>query len=195
MVDFYRSNLENARLKNSNLTGSYLSECNIRGTQFDWSNMSDVLIDNVQFNNKTSFIGVKLSNIDFNLSELLQDFALGQQRIVNLERKYPVLAAFLRITCDYGRSFSRFLAWCAIVISVFGLAYYLVPSSIVKTNSATSVTLWDSLYFSIMTFTSAGSDIVTNSAIGRIVAVAESVVGYLMTGLLVAILVKRTIGD
>ncbi len=46
-----------------------------------------------------------------------------------------------------------------------------------------------------MTFATSGTDIQAASSMGRILTVAETAIGYLMTGLLVSILVKRTIGD
>lgn len=188
-VDLYGANLENAKLNYANLTDSWLSECNIKGTCFDYARMNDVLIDNVEFNNKTSFTGVTLKVIDFNLAALLQDYATNQQRIDNLKNKHPILAAFLRISCDYGRSFTRFFIFCLAVILVFAVLY------LIFTNSLSKPGIWNSLYFSAMTFATAGSDIQAVSTISKILVVLETAIGYLMTGLLVAILVKRTIGD
>ncbi|TBR61533.1 hypothetical protein B4U84_12290 [Westiellopsis prolifica IICB1] len=188
-IDFFSSNLENANLKSTNLTDSWLSESNIKGTCFDYARMNDVLIDKAEFNNKTSFVGVSLKVIDFNLAAMLQDYATNQQRIENLKTKHPVLAKVLEITCDYGRSFSRFFLCCLVIVVVFGLLYAGFVGSLNKPG------LWNGLYFSIMTFTSAGSEIQTVSAIGRIFAATEAFLGYLMLSLLVAILVRRTIGD
>ncbi|MBW4623911.1 MAG: pentapeptide repeat-containing protein [Cyanosarcina radialis HA8281-LM2] len=188
-MDFYGSNLENTIFKYADLSNSWLSESNIKGACFDGANMNGVLIDNVKFNNKTSFRGVNLSAINWNLALLVQDLANGQQRIENLKAKHPILAIFLRITCDYGRSFVRFLLSCLIVVIVFGLLYSLVPGSLSKTN------FWDSIYFSAMTFTTTGSDIQAISVVSKILVVIEAAIGYLMTGLLIAILVRRTIGE
>ncbi|MCY6492142.1 pentapeptide repeat-containing protein [Leptolyngbya sp. GGD] len=188
-VDLFAANLENAILQNSNLMNSYLSEANIKGTCFNWAKMDDVLIDNVKYSNSTSFIGVRLNKIDFNLSELLQDFAYSQQRIIALKRKYPRLAGFLRITCDYGRSFPLFLTWCSGIILLFSALYCIIPGTLNHSG------FWSSFFFSFMTFTSADSGIEAASVVGQGLAMLESALGYLMTGLLVAILVKRTIGD
>ena len=188
-VDLYSANLENGVFKFANFHDSWLSESNIKGSCFDYAIMSDVLIDNVEFNNKTSFIGVNLNTMNFNLAALLQDFATAQQRIDNLKNKHPLLAGFLSVTCDYGRSFTRFFLWCLAVVIVFGILYSLIPGSISKPG------FWNSLYFSTMAFTTLGSDIQAVSPVGKILLVIEAAIGYLMTGLLVAILVKRTIGD
>lgn len=195
-VDLYGANLGNAILKHANLTDSYLSESNIKGACFDWSIMDGAFLDNVDFDNRTSFIGVNLNPINFTLAALLQDLALGQARIVSLKKKRPVLAFILRITCDYGRSFPRFFLSCFLVTLLFSLAYNFYPGSLVKVGAASnSLSFWDKFYFSIMTFTSAGTDIQPVSNWGRILVVTETVIGYLSLGLLISILNKRTIGD
>lgn len=188
-VDLYSSNLENAVLKSANLSDSWLSESNIKGACFDYALMNNVLIDHVEFNKKTSFIGVVLNTMNFNLAAQLQDHATTQQRIDNLKNNHPILAGFLWLTCDYGRSFTRFIFWCLVVVIVFGMLYTLIPSSLSKPG------FWNSLYFSTMTFITLGSDIQAVSPVGKILVVIEAALGYLMTGLLVAILVRRTIGD
>ncbi|MBD1908942.1 hypothetical protein NDI37_17955 [Funiculus sociatus GB2-A5] len=92
-------------------------------------------MDNVDFDSKTSFIGVNLNEINFTLAALIQESALGQARIINLERKRPILAAFLRISCDYGPSFPRFFFWCLAVIIFFILAYNFLPASLVRADN------------------------------------------------------------
>lgn len=187
-IDFYAANLKNSSFRNANFTDSYLSESNIEGACFDYANMKDVLIDHVEFDNKTTFTGVSLKSIDFNLSALLQQYATNQQRIESLKSRHPVLAAILYVTCDYGRSFSRFLLCCSLVVIFFSFMYWLIPG-------LSQPGIWNSFYFSIMTFTSFGSDVQAVTAIAKILAAVEVIVGYLMTALLVAILVRKTIGD
>ncbi len=188
-VDLFCADLENARLDYADLTGSYLSEVNLKGTNLNWAKMQDVLLDNASFDSRTSFTGVRLNAVDFTLAEQLKDFAFGQQRIASLKNKYPRVAFALWLTCDYGRSFPRFFAWCGGTILFFALGYTIFPGSLNKAG------FWNSLYFSIMTFTTAGCDIQATSVIGRILVSIEASIGFLMTGLLISILVKRTIGD
>ncbi|MBD1933872.1 MULTISPECIES: hypothetical protein [Cyanophyceae] len=105
-------------------------------------------MDNVDFDaDKTGFIGVNLNEIHFTLAALIQESALGQARIINLERKRPILATFLRISCHYERSFPRFFVWCLAVIIFFILAYNFLPASLVRADNLTpSGGLWDSFY-------------------------------------------------
>ncbi len=187
-VDFFCARLSGANFENCNLVDSYFSEAHIEGTNFKFARMSQVLIDNAEFDKKTNFIGVKLDQIDFNLAEQLKVHAYSQQRIESLKRRYPRFAWFLWVVCDYGRSFGRFFAWCVGVTIVFALLYQLGDVLNQKGILAAIV-------FSLMTFVGGNSDIQVVSWFGRVLAGIQAVTGYLMTGLLVAILVRRTIGD
>lgn len=187
-IDFFAADLSHAILESVNLTDSWLSEANIRGTRFDWATMDHVLLDNVEYDTHTSFLGVNLNAINFTLASLLQDMALQQQRITHLEQRTPMLALLLRVASDYGRSLSRWALWCLVVILCFGLVFGIV-SGLLNTTS-----LSDGMYFSIVTFTTLGyGDIYPMSFTGKILAVIEVIIGYIMGGLLVAILVRKVI--
>jgi len=64
-IDFYAGNLENSNFSKATLSNSWLSESNIKSAKFDWARMDGCLLDNVQFDRKTSFVGVNLSAINF----------------------------------------------------------------------------------------------------------------------------------
>ncbi len=83
-IDFFFADLSGSSLVSVNLSGSYLSECNLKGARLDWATLNDALLDNVQFDNKTSFLGVDLHKVNFTLATLLYDLALSQQRIQQL---------------------------------------------------------------------------------------------------------------
>jgi hypothetical protein len=188
-IDFFASDLSGTSFKNSDLTGSYLSECNISGSMFDWAKLDDALLDNVKFNQVTSFLGVKLHTINFTLATLLYDLAISQQRIQQLEQHYPIFACFLRLSCDYGRSFSRYLLWVSAFIFAYAGIYWLLN------DTSTPRTFLDYLYFSVVTFTTVGyGDIVPVGLLSKLIVISEIILGYLMGGLLVAILAKRVIG-
>lgn len=187
-VDLFSSNLSESTFEKCDFTNSWLSETNIEGAKFIWTQMQGVLIDNADFNNKTNFIGINLNDINFTLASLLQELAIGQQKIVHLERRNPFFAKFFRLTCDYGRSFGRFLLCCVSVILVFSLIYCFTP------NTVNSYNFLDCLYFSALTFMRMGStDFHPTSGIGKLIAMAEVSISYIMFGLLVAIFSRRMI--
>ncbi|MHC5728937.1 MAG: ion channel [Nostoc sp.] len=72
---------------------------------------------------------------------------------------------------------------------IFFWIYWLSAGSLSKLG------FWNSLYFSIMAFTSFGSEIHALSTAGKFFTTIEVITGYLMAPLLVAILVRKTIGD
>lgn len=192
-VDLFASNLSGADLKRADLTHAHLSESNIRGAKFDWANMEGVLLDNVDYDAATSFLGVDLNKVNFVLAALVQEHALTQNRIANLRKKNPILAFFLRVTSDYGRNFTWFLCWCLAIIIFFGYLSYVIPNAISTGTGA--ATFGDGLYFSFVTFTTLGFGAVTpGNMAGKIIFVAEVTIGYMMLSLLVAILSKRVFG-
>lgn len=189
-IDFYCANLEGANLSMSDLGGSWLSESNIKRTRFDWAKLDRAFIDNVTFDGRTSFIGVNLNAVNFTLAALLQDLAITQQRIENMQRTRPILAFILWATCDYGRSFIRFFFWALTVIVIFAYLYHLNLDSISRNG------LFDSFYFSVVTFTTLGfGDITPLTFCGKLLVISEVVLGYIMLGLLVAIISRRIIGE
>ena len=184
-IDFYAANFSNSNLSGSNLNGSYLSEANLIGTNFSWSSMEDALIDNVEFDNSTNFLGVALNKANLSFAVLVYDLALTQQRIAQLEKSHVILSRILKLTTDYGRSLSRWLTWCLIVIFVFAFLYCFVPGA---TNNQS---FGNSLYFSIVTFTTLGYGDIVPIGFGKFLSAFEVLTGLLMGGLLVAILTKK----
>ena len=112
----------------ADLSDSHLSESDIRGSRFHWTHLDRTYLDNVLFDNETSFLGVDLNAVNFTLATLLHDLALSQQRIQQLETHYPLFAFFLRVTCDYGRSFWRYAIWVFGLVVVYTIIYASVPT-------------------------------------------------------------------
>jgi uncharacterized protein YjbI with pentapeptide repeats len=186
--DLFAADLSEADLSRSNLQNCLLSEADIRGTRFDWCQMSGAYVDKVKFDLHTSFMGVNLESINFNLAALLREAAISQQVVLDLEERHPRLAWLLRATSDYGRSFTRFALWCAGIMLAFAMFYQLLPDS---TNAAA---FGERLYFSVLTFTTLGFGTVTAiSLAGKLLVVLEVLAGYFMMGLLIAILSKKVL--
>lgn len=184
-IDFFSANFSQSSLSECNLSGSHLSQCDLSGAKFDWAKLDETLLDNVKFNNKTSFLGVDLHSVNFTLATLLYDLSLAQQRIQQLENHHPLFAFMLRISSDYGRSFTRYTAWVLAFLLFYALAYFfLIDKPFI-----------DCLYFSIATFATVGyGDILPVTVLEKLLVMSEIGIGYLMGGLLVGILAKRVIG-
>jgi|688.fasta_scaffold05883_19 hypothetical protein len=188
-IDFFYADLSKTNFTACNLTGSHLSECDLTSSRFDFSNLTDVFLDNVKFNSETSFLGIDLHKVNFTFATLLYDLALTQQRIQQLQQHHKYFAKLLKYSCDYGRSFSRFFSWSLIFISLFAAMYYFF-------DPKPEIHSWfDYLYFSVLTFINVGSiDSDWVSPMIQTVYLLEVTVGYLMGGLLIAIFTKRVMG-
>jgi hypothetical protein len=188
-IDFFSANLFGADLSGCDLRDSWLSESDLRGTRFDWAIMGGSLLDNVQFDQATSFVGVDLNGPSFVMAALLRWQAEDQQRIAHLRKRNPLLARVLWATTDYGRSLTRWVCWCAVVITLFGVLFGRSDSLLSETG------LGQGLYFSVITFTTLGyGDITPISTAGQLLVVIEVLLGYAMLGLLVAILSRKVTG-
>lgn len=190
MVDLYGSLLVDTVFDQVDLRGAWLSESDIRGTKFRWSKMDDVLLDNVDFDNKTEFLGIDLNKINFTLASLVRELAISQQRIEHLEKRHPRIAAVFKITSDYGRSLTRWTLWMVGMITLFGMFYWLYPDAISERG------LFNAMYFSFVTFTTLGyGDILPLTTIAKVAVILEASFGYLMGGMLIAILARKVMGD
>ncbi len=184
-IDFFNADLSHCNLAKATLSGSHLSQCDIRGTVFDWARLDNVLLDNATFNTETRFLGVNLHQVNFTLATLLYDLALSQQRIQQLHQHHPIFAMFLKYSCDYGRSFTRYFAWVCAFLILYAFIYSLLfPQPFI-----------DCLYYSVATFATVGyGDIQPVTTLQKCLVISEIATGYLMGGLLVGILAKRVIG-
>src|SRR5882762_9749849 len=72
-IDFFAANFEGAEFDRVDLTNSWLSHSNLRRAAFKWSRMDSVLIDGVDFDAQTSFVGIDLRTINFTLAALLEE--------------------------------------------------------------------------------------------------------------------------
>ncbi len=190
-IDFFSSSMKNCSLQQCDFSFSYLSECNIEGAVFDWSIMNQTFFDNVKFDLKTSFIGINLNQINSNLAILLLDQAKFQQRVQGLKEKHPLASWILKVTCFYGQSLSLWAFWVLAVIFFFSTLFWFFPNFIKGHDRS----FLDCLYFSFVTFTTLGyGDIIPNHYIGKLCAMIEVSLGYVMGGLLIAILSKKIWG-
>lgn len=188
-TDFFAADFRRTVFDHVDLTNSWLSHSDMRKAAFKWSKMDDVLVDDVDFDDQTTFVGIDLAKINFTLAALLQENALAEPRIQHLKRRQPVLARFLAITCDYGRSFARFAVCCLMIILAFGIAFAIVPRALDVQG------LGPAIFFSFLTFfkTSQPSLFAASEA-GKALFLSEAAVGYIMLGTFVSIIVRRTIG-
>jgi len=189
-VDFFAADLRETKFVGCNLTNAHFSEADIRGADFSFARMNDAFLDNAVYDIGTTFTGVDIRQVNFNLAALLQDQARTQQRIAHLNSRHPALAFVLRWTCNYGQSLGLWALWVAGTILIFAGLYAIFPQMVNGRG------YFDAIYFSVTTFSTLGlGDITPTSDIGKLTVMLEVILGYLMGGLLIAILVRRLIGN
>lgn len=189
--DLFSADMQQTDLWNADLSESYLSQVNISGAVLSWAKVKGTLVDNVIIDANTKLLGIDLSGINTNFALHFLSAAKEQQRIDELKHRHPRFAIFLRITSDYGRSLWRWSAWTAGVIMFFGLIYSIVPGLLQGSNSGGTL---DGLYFSAVTFTTLGyGDIYPIGVLAKSLVVVEVFLGYLMGGILIAILTRRVL--
>lgn len=146
-------------------------------------------MDDIVFDNRTTFVGVDIRKVNFRLAALLEEMAHTELRIQHLWRRNPLMAWCLSITCDFGRSFVRYLGTSLLLTSVFTFFYYFVPSSI------NNHTVWDCFEMSASAFLKiTPREVFPITRLGKSLFIAEAGIGYIMLSVLVAMIIRRTIG-
>jgi hypothetical protein len=91
----------------------------------------------------------------------------------------------------YGESAGRVLGSGALVIAVCGFTYHAFDL-IERADSGSPVTLFESLYFSALTFTTLGyGDFTPSDSAGQVLAVAETSLGVILLAILVFVFGRR----
>ena len=134
-------------------------------------------------------------------------YVADQQFIRAFSQANPVLVGLWRWSSDYGRSLVLWAAWSILFVFLFAIAYrFPVPSwmslwledftpqfhQTTGSYSGESLTFWDCIYFSVVTFTTLGfGDIVSDNAAARFLVTLEVVFGYVMLGGLISIFANK----
>jgi uncharacterized protein YjbI with pentapeptide repeats len=129
--------------------------------------------------------------------ELASDCFLGRKDIqlkqYRKDRNWLMIARSMvpNLVARYGESPLRVLGTAAVTISVCGLAYYSF-NLIEHTGTEQPATLFESFYFSALTFTTLGyGDFNPITTGGQVLAVAETSVGVILLAILVFVFGRR----
>ena len=95
------------------------------------------------------------------------------------------------LVARYGESPARVLGTGAVTVLAFGLVYYSF-GLVERANSGDSATLFESLYFSGLTFTTLGyGDFNPANQLGQVLAVLETSIGVVLLAILVFVFGRR----
>lgn len=190
--DLSRSDLSDARLVHANLHRARLSRARLSGAQLQAANFDDSQVDGVSYDRQTLFRGIRVANC-FG-SARFRRFAQDQDFIEEFKEAHPYsYYVWLGLT-DCGRSMLRVVLWSLCLAVGFGIIYFLLGEHAfaVSNKDTLSWSLFTSLYYSVVTFTTLGfGDITPRTPLAAALVMVEVIVGYLMLGILISILATK----
>lgn len=98
------------------------------------------------------------------------------------------------LTCKYGTSISRILIWIAAIVTGFAGIFWIIQD-VLYHNTPTILSFLDSMYFSLITFTTIGYGDIHPIGNYRILAGLEGMIGVILTSLFTVIVARRIIRD
>ena len=199
-ADLRCASIKNARMRESDLRKGDFTDADFQHTDLSLSRVTNAVFDNANLQEsqirfldgytKASWIGVDIRNINFSGAYIIRRF-IGDQNYLKEFRETSRLTNFLYIiwwiTCDCGRSLSRWCVLTLIMAVVFALVFTLVG-----VDYGDYETWLSPFYYSIVTLTTLGyGDVLPVTTAAKIVAILEVIIGYVMLGGLLAILSNK----
>jgi len=189
-------NLHHGRLREADLSGADLSEADlrhadmslsiIRKTNFSNADLRHARLRMMRHFKKAIWLGADIRDINFAGAYLMRREIIDQNfikefRAYNFATKviyYPWL-----VTCDCGRSMSRWCGCIGLLLLLFSYFYTLVGI-----DYGDYVTVLSPLYFSVVTMTTLGfGDVLPKTIAGQILVMIQVSIGYMMLGGLLSI--------
>lgn len=131
------------------------------------------------------------------LPRLASEAFLGRKDVQYREycqegRRAMQLRSFVpNLVSRYGESPWRVLLAGAVIVSVSGVTYRAL-GLIESVSNASNPSLWDSIYFSALTFTTLGyGDFRPTNGLGQLLAVSETALGVILLAILVFVFGRR----
>lgn len=187
-----RTNLHQAKLSGANLTGSNLTDSNICMADLRSANLSETRVDGISYNRQTRFRGIRLEACYG--SSRFRRYAEDQDYIEEFKEAHPhYYRVWLGLT-DCGRSLLRVVLWSLTLSMTFGLLYYALGQNSFQLDEANGLqwSLFTTLYYSVVTFTTLGfGDITPRTPLAATMVMVEVVIGYVMLGILISILATK----
>ena len=200
-TDFRTADLTGARVRECDLHRADLSRSILRGVDFRSSDVTGASFEGADLREgklgglrgagAANWIEADIADVDFCGAYLVRRQILDQNYLHEFRRQSRTTEAVYWIwwvTSDCGRSFARWGLWTAAIAGLFALAYEFLDIDLGGRPDNWMTTI----YFSVVTLTTLGyGDIVPTSAMARVVALIEVVIGYVMLGGLLGIFANK----
>ena len=183
---FKGSNFKNARMIETDLTGSDFSCADLT-----WTRFNDVDVTWIKFNKKT-----KCEDTDVRGavgSQLFKRYVEDENYLYEFKTKHKQLYFLWWLFADCGRSLGRWTAWSVFFALAFATVFhYCLGAEAFQFNSSLPKTFPTMIYYSVVTFTTLGfGDITPNTPAATWCVVLEVIWGYVMLGGLISILANK----
>ena len=185
-------NLQKAKLWHINFSNSNLEHSDIREAQLQSANFENCKVDNIIYNRKTLFKGIRTRGCYG--SSRFKRFANDQDYLEEFREAHPVAYAIWLGLTDCGRSMLRVASWSAFLTLSYAAIYFSLGKSAFSMSNTDGLewNLFTTLYYSVVTFTTLGfGDITPNTPLAASLVMSEVIIGYIMLGILISILATK----
>jgi len=213
---FYGCSFTSSILDSTNLCDCLFSDCDLRSTRFNLTNLSAVAFKNCIVNSKTIFdekiileknksfenaheTYIQLKNLFRNTGHLLesQKFYLREVYTRGRKEKKRLNRIFLDILSFFSKVFQK--PWQIFLGSFFSVFFfsglYLINGIGKSCNGNITKDYFKCLYFSVITFTTVGYGDFAPCGISRLFAAMEALLGPAFLTLFMAALIKKSIQE
>ncbi len=181
------SNLRDTCLARADLSGADLGESDVSGANFEEAILREAHVRSIEGYKSARWIGADIRELDCSYAYGLRRFVGDQNFLDEFRRESPKFYWLWSISCDCGRSLTRWVLWTSIIAMVYAGLYAMSDVDYGAYES------WFSpIYFSVVTMTTLGyGDALPASVLTQILAVSEACMGYVMLGGLLSILSQK----
>ncbi len=195
-TDFSRADLSGADLSGSSVDNSDFSGADLSGATLVGTNVADTNLVNLRWDSKKMrgrYQGIRGLDSCFG-NALFKRAAADQDFLDTLEAKWSgtwrIALFWVWHALDYGRSLSRIAVIGFGIAALYGFVFDRCSGLLDYTNSAN--TWFTPFYFSVVTFTTLGfGDVKPKTIIGELLVSSEVVFGFIILGLLLAVLAEK----
>jgi len=206
-LDFSNADLSGANLEGSDLTGARLtgavlihanlqsatlSDADVSGASMQSANFADAKVDGIRYDRRARFRGIRVNSCYG--SSRFRRHAEDQDFIEEFKEAHPFYYTLWLGLTDCGRSMGRVVIWSAGLALLFAILYYLLGEEafIVAPSDTLGWSPFTLIYYSVVTITTLGMDgISPRTQAAAALVMFESVMGYLMLGILISILATK----
>jgi len=186
------ANLKVADLDHADLSCALLSNADVSGASLKSTNFNDTEVDGIKYDRKAHYRGIRVASCHG--SARFRRAAQDQDFIEEYKEAHRLNYYLWLWVTDCGRSMTRVVLWSMGISLAFGLIYYCLGEDAFSYsfNETLPWSLYRAICFSLLTCTTLGyGDMAPKTPLASGLVTLESVIGYVMLGMLISILATK----